>query len=183
MEEYREEVTEVAVERLCGDDDGPSPRNVRAGMQVVFATVTDAIIHSKPGPMRAGSARMVDCLSDMFIGYLDLPGSARIDSDEDNDETLEEVPGTEEPPELGPDETAIYDFETGRYHGKVRAVTTAGRRTTSLKKGAIHSEVPKPRSSNHAGADKSTLAAKQVKPTADSDEPQPKTRKKRIQLL
>lgn len=79
---YRSAVTERAVELL---DDLPA-RSVRMTMQTVLATVTDSVLQNA-GPLRAGSARMVDALSDLMIvnlGLMRTRGTLSADKREDD---------------------------------------------------------------------------------------------------
>jgi hypothetical protein len=89
---FRQSIAEAAIVQLSRGDKGPSPRAVRVAMQIVFATITDAIIHAKPGPMRAGSRRMTDALTMVALGYLGLAEVARWAGDEAEGED----PGEEE---------------------------------------------------------------------------------------
>ena len=51
-------------------------------MQVVLGTITDAILQKHPGPMNAGSGRMIGALTNILLGYLGLESGARWAGDE-----------------------------------------------------------------------------------------------------
>ncbi len=71
FQDYRTSVTDRAITLLSPKLDGQT-RPIRIAMQIVFATVTDAILQGKAGPMPLGSSRMTETLSDIMTGYLGL---------------------------------------------------------------------------------------------------------------
>ena len=54
LEDYRASVTRLAVATLSPRLEGNRAGAIRIGMQVVLATVTDAVLQPRPGPMAAG---------------------------------------------------------------------------------------------------------------------------------
>lgn len=150
LQDYRRTVTDAAVDRLCRGHGAPSSNAVRISLQLVFATVTDAIIHQQPGPMRAGSARMVDCLSNIVLGYLGLgDGTSWARSEADGEDPVDEESGTEDPPKLGENEVAVYDPDSGLYFGttKINLRASSNRRKSSGSpdvKGASSGPAPQP---------------------------------------
>jgi AcrR family transcriptional regulator len=76
FEDYRKVVSDQAVNLLAGKVPG-SAGAVRIAMQIVLATVTDAILQRRPGPMSAGSARMTSALTNVVSGYLGLSKAGR----------------------------------------------------------------------------------------------------------
>jgi AcrR family transcriptional regulator len=76
FEGYRTDMTERAVGLLSADPK-VAPGAVRIGMQIVLATVTDAILQKRAGPMAAGSDRMKAALANVMIGYLGISMAGR----------------------------------------------------------------------------------------------------------
>jgi hypothetical protein len=73
FEEYRSAVSNSAVTMLATKGaKAPTPGKVRLAMQIVFATVTDAVLQKQPGPMTAGSDRMKSGLTNIMVGYLGI---------------------------------------------------------------------------------------------------------------
>ncbi|MEI9886323.1 MAG: TetR/AcrR family transcriptional regulator [Rhizomicrobium sp.] len=75
FEDYRKEVTRLAIAVLAPRLQGNSTGPIRLGMQMVFATVTDAVLQPRPGPMVAGTKRMKDALTQVMLGYLGVSKS------------------------------------------------------------------------------------------------------------
>jgi AcrR family transcriptional regulator len=73
FEEYRSAVSYGAVTILAiKGAKAPTPGEVRFAMQIVFATVTDAVLQKQPGPMTAESDRMKSALINIMVGYLGI---------------------------------------------------------------------------------------------------------------
>ncbi len=70
FEDNRNEVTRLAVAVLSPRIPSNSTGAIRLGMQIVLATVTDAVLQPRPGPMAAGTKRMKDTLTQVMLGYL-----------------------------------------------------------------------------------------------------------------
>ncbi len=112
FEDYRKEVTRLAIAvlapRLHGNSSGP----IRLGMQIVFATVTDAILQPRPGPIVAGTNRMKDALTQVMLGYLGVSKSrswAGKEADgEDEDEIVLE-PDDADHDDAPNDANAVFD--------------------------------------------------------------------------
>jgi len=120
FEDYRSAVTDLAVDLLAGKIRQP-PTAIRIGIQIVFGTITDAILQKHPGPMNAGSARMIDALTKVLLGYLGLAKGGSWAGDEadaeDEPEDAAEI-GSETPPELEEGEIAIFDPDMRTFVGK-----------------------------------------------------------------
>jgi AcrR family transcriptional regulator len=121
--EYRKLVTDRAVALLAHrlDIDNPA-RAVRIGLQLVFATITDAIGHKDAVPLKAGSARMTAALSNVFMGYLGVSdkGAWAGNEADDDDEPQGEAPyGTEEPPEPPEGNVPIIDPDLRLYKNSI----------------------------------------------------------------
>jgi len=102
---YRASVADCAVALLVprrSFDD--AARSVRIAVQMIFGIVTDATLQNA-GPLRAGSRRMVDSLSDLMTSYLKLPAEKRSAGSDDEQEaqTEPEPRGAEEPGALAED--------------------------------------------------------------------------------
>ena len=76
FEDYRKVVSDQAVGLLACRIPG-SAGAVRIATQIVFATVTDAVLQKRPGPMSAGSERMASALTNVVSGYLGLAKAGR----------------------------------------------------------------------------------------------------------
>jgi AcrR family transcriptional regulator len=73
LEEYRATVTGHAVALLSSKSaNAPTASQIRLTMQVIFATITDAVLQKQPGPMIAGSTRMKSALTNIARGYLGI---------------------------------------------------------------------------------------------------------------
>jgi AcrR family transcriptional regulator len=109
FEEYRSDVTELAIGLLRPRLRAASPQTIRIAMQIIFATVTDAILQKQPGPMRAGGKRMTEALTNVFLGYLGLSedGSWAGDEAEDDD-------SVDEPEVLLPEDEVSEEDAKGR---------------------------------------------------------------------
>ena len=74
FEDYRATLTRLAVGLLSPRIRGNSVGAVKIGMQIVLATVTDAVLQPRPGPMAAGSRRMKQALTKVLAGYVGVSG-------------------------------------------------------------------------------------------------------------
>lgn len=119
FEDYRKEVTRLVVAilapRLHGNSTGP----IRLGMQMVFATVTDAVLQPRPGPMAAGTKRMKDALTQVMLGYLGVSKNGNWAGDEadgvDEAETVSE-PDDADQNDVPSDTNAVYDPDLRTSH-------------------------------------------------------------------
>jgi len=164
LENFREKLTDKAVAQLSESDDCPSATAIRIVMQIVIATVIDAILHSRPGPMRAGSKRMADALTNMALGYLGLATEASWAGDEADDEDVrEDDTETDEPPQLGEGEIAIYDPDHRTYRGVSKTITKSRRSGNSSRLNESHtaSQTPKYSPSRAAKSQAETVAAQE----------------------
>lgn len=111
-EDYRAAVTRSTIAVILPRVGGVSAGAIRLGMQIVLATVTDAVLQPRPGPMAAGSKRMKDALTEVMVGYLGVSGSGswaeREAEGEDEVESPPEMSDTEQNDTAG-DANAIYD--------------------------------------------------------------------------
>jgi len=141
FEEYRKAVSDCAV-ALLGDDlpKEVSTDTVRAAVQIVLATITDAILQAKPGPMSAGSHRMKSALANVFLGYLGIAGNkkwAGTEADEDEDPADNEL--FEEPP----DAESRYDpEEQGFRRSKCRKASKAQKTKFSHEEKPVPVQIP-----------------------------------------
>ncbi len=112
FEDYRKQVTQLAVAVLAPRLKGTSTGSIRLGMQIVLATVTDAILQPRPGPMAAGSKRMKDALTKVMLGYLGASKGGSWAGDEadreDEAETVSEPDDADEN-DAPKDSSAVYD--------------------------------------------------------------------------
>jgi hypothetical protein len=88
-------------------------------MQIVLATVTDAILQPRPGPMAAGSKRMKDALTQVMLGYLGVSKGGSWAGDEadekDEAETTPEPDDTDQS-DASNDPNAVYDPDLRTFH-------------------------------------------------------------------
>jgi AcrR family transcriptional regulator len=112
FEDYRTEVTRLAVAILAPRVPRNSKGAIRLGMQIVLATVTDAVLQPRPGPMAAGTKRMKDVLTQVMLGYIGVSkndGWAGKESDgEDKVETNSEFDDDDQN-NAPKDTSAVYD--------------------------------------------------------------------------
>jgi AcrR family transcriptional regulator len=119
FEDYRKEVTRSAVAVLSPRIRGNSTGAIRLGMQIVLATVTDAILQPHPGPMAAGTKRMKDALAQVMLGYLGGSKSGswageEADGEDETETALE--PDEPEKDDTPTDANAVYDPELRTFH-------------------------------------------------------------------
>jgi AcrR family transcriptional regulator len=121
FEDYRAAVTQYAVTMLLPHvGEGGAPR-IRVAMQIVLATVTDSILQKKPGPLQAGSSRMIAALSNVMCGYLGIEtddawaGGEGDGEDAPEDRSTE----TEEEPEVPPGHLSLYDPDLQVFKGTI----------------------------------------------------------------
>ncbi len=120
FEDYRSTVTDLSVD-LLSDKLRQPPASIRIAMQIVLGTITDAVLQKHPGPMNAGSARMVDALTNVLLGYLGLAKGGSWAGDETDAEDVPEDAskiGSETPPELEEGEIAVFDPDNRTYSGR-----------------------------------------------------------------
>ena len=119
FEDYRKEVTRLAVTVLAPRIQGNSTGAIRLGMQIVLATVTDAVLQPHPGPMVAGTKRMKDALTQIMLGYLGASASGSWAGEEADGE--DETETALEPDDAEKDDTptnanAVYDPDLRTFH-------------------------------------------------------------------
>ena len=119
FEDYRKQVTQLAVAVLAPRMKDTSTGSIRLSMQIVLATVTDAILQPRPGPMAAGSKRMKDALTHVMLGYLGVPKGGSWAGDEaegeDDAETTSEPDDANESDDPN-DPNAVYDPDLRTFH-------------------------------------------------------------------
>jgi AcrR family transcriptional regulator len=117
FEEYRKTVSDCAVEMLRGHlPKDVSPETARVAAQVVMATITDAVMLQKPGPMTSGSRRMKAALTNIFCGYLGISQKRKWSGNEaSDDEGPIDNEIFEEPPASGPSQ---YDVKEQGFRRK-----------------------------------------------------------------
>jgi AcrR family transcriptional regulator len=158
VEDYRTAATQYAVKILLphvGDSGAP---RVRVAMQIVLATVTDAILQKKPGPLQAGSSRMITALSNVMCGYLGIETDDAWAGGEGDREDAPEDRGieTEEEPETPPGHVSLYDPDLHVYKGTIeieKPVRTrrSGRKPLFFVKSKTSSSTASPGSSVKSG--------------------------------
>jgi AcrR family transcriptional regulator len=170
FEDYRKEVTRLAVAvlapRLHGNSTGP----IRLGMQMVFATVTDAVLQPRPGPMVAGTKRMKDALTQVMLGYLGVSKSrSRAGEEADGEDHAESI---SEPDDADQDDTpndtnAVFDPDLRTFR--------------KSKEGAKQPPVSKSRKSKSDASQPVTPVVKP--PTAPKGPPDPHKPKRRHRIV
>ncbi len=119
FEDYRKEVTRLAIAVLAPRIRGNSTGPIRLGMQMVFATVTDAVLQPRPGPMVAGTKRMKDALTQVMLGYLGVSKSrswaGKEAEGEDEPETTSE-PDDADQDDAPNDTNAEFDPDLRTFH-------------------------------------------------------------------
>lgn len=123
FEEYRKAVSDYAVALLSSKLSETKPEAIRIAAQVVMGTVTDAVLQKKPGPMLAGTPRMIGVLTNVLAGYLGISGKPWAKDETDGKDTKpihDDL--TEEPPMDG--SQATFDPELRRFAKKRTDATT-----------------------------------------------------------
>jgi AcrR family transcriptional regulator len=93
FEDYRMALTRSAVAVLSPRVRGNSTGAIRLVMQIVIATITDAVLQPRPGPMAAGRKRMKDALMQIMLGYLGVSkGSSWAGEEADGEDEIETNP-------------------------------------------------------------------------------------------
>lgn len=119
FEDYRAAVTQSAVAVLSPRVGGVSTGTIRLGIQIVLATVTDAVLQPRPGPMVAGTKRMKDALTQVMLGYLggSKSGSWAGEETDGEDETETALdPDNAEKDDTPTDSNAVYDPDLRTFH-------------------------------------------------------------------
>ena len=170
FEDYRKQVTQLAVAVLAPRIKSNSTGSIRLGMQIVLATVTDAILQPRPGPMTAGSKRMKDALTQVMLGYLGVSKGSGWAGDEADGE--DEVVAISEPDDSdesdAPNDTnAVYDPDLRTFHKSKR---TAQQPSISKR-------------SNSRSANPSPPAPPIVKPPKAPKGPEPSMPKRRHRII
>jgi len=170
FEDYRKEVTRLAVVVLAPRLKGNSTGSIRLGMQIVLATVTDAVLQPRPGPMAAGSKRMKDALTQVMLGYLGVSKGSSWAGDEtdgqDEDETISEPDDTDQS-DAPSDQNAVYDPDLRTFHKS---------------KGAAH-QPPISKRRNSRSDKLSPPVPPTVKPPTVPKGPNPSMRKRRHRII
>ncbi len=129
-EDYREAVTQSAIAVLQPRVRSVSAGTIRVGMQVVLATVTDAVLQPRPGPMAAGSKHMKDALTQMMLGYLGVSGRrGRAGREAEGEDESAHGTGVADPNNAANDANAVYDpdlraFRTSKGAAKQPSIST-----------------------------------------------------------
>jgi AcrR family transcriptional regulator len=165
FEKYRSTVSNSALTMLATKGaKAPTPGEVRLAMQIVFATVTDAVLQKQPGPMTAGSDRMKSALTNIMVGYLGLSkksGWSGVEAEGEDepveDDVVEDASGSE-------NATFDPDLRVMR-RSKVPADPRPPKRKAKRASNVPEAKVP-------------VQAPPKVPKTKDSAEPQPRRRRK-----
>ena len=170
FEDYRKQVTQLAVAVLAPRIKSNSTGSIRLGMQIVLATVTDAILQPRPGPMAAGSKRMKDALTHVMLGYLGVSKDGSWAGDEadgeDEDETNSEPDDANESDDPN-DPKAVYDPDLRTFHKSKEAVE----------------QPPKSKRRNSGSAKPSPPVPPIVKPPKAPKGPKPSMPKRRHRII
>jgi AcrR family transcriptional regulator len=137
FEDYRKDATEHVVKLLVPRLRYGGAARVRIAMQIIFATVTDAILHKKPGPIQAGSTRMIDALSNIMCGYLGIANSDWAGDEADGEDELDEEFESETEPEVPDGHIPLYDPDLRVYRGVVPNGDPRKKRLPPSRKGRI----------------------------------------------
>jgi AcrR family transcriptional regulator len=137
FENYRESVAIWAIALLAQTSNTSPPRQIRAAVQIVIATVTDAILQKKPGPLVVDSPALNKALYAVLAGYLGLGPQLRWarDDDSEDDGPVAAVKGTEEPSTLPEGHVALYDPDMRTFQGTA-LLGTERTRKAAIKKGS-----------------------------------------------
>ena len=119
FEDYRAAVTQSAVAVLSPRIGGVSTGAIRLGMQIVLATVTDAVLQPRPGPMAAGTKRMKDALTQVMLGYLGVSAKGswageEADGEDETETALVADDSEKDDPPTGAN--AVYDPDLRTFH-------------------------------------------------------------------
>ena len=117
FEDYREVVAKRAIALLAQTSNTATPRQIRAAIQIVIATVTDAILQKKPGPLVVDSPRLNEALHAVLAGYLGLGSRLRWAAHDDGKDKPVAVKETEEPPSLQEGHLALFDPDMRTFQG------------------------------------------------------------------
>ena len=140
FEDYRAAVTRSAVAVLSPRIRGNSTSTIRLGMQIVLATVTDAILQPHPGPMTAGTKRMKDALTQVMLGYLGVSASGswageEADGEDETETTLETDDADQD--DTPTDANAVYDPDLRTFHkptGAAKQPSVSKRKNSKIAK-------------------------------------------------
>ncbi len=181
FEDYRAAVTQSAVAALSPRIGGVSTGTIRLGMQIVLATVTDAILQPRPGPMAAGTKRMKDALTQVMLGYLGVSKSSswageETDGEDETETTLQTDDTDQDDPPT--DANAAYDPDLRTFH-KSKGVA----RQPSVSKGK-NSKITNPGLVSRNAAPANPPARVAVKPpTVPKRPPAPNKPKRRHRVI
>ena len=170
FEDYRKQVTHLAVAVLAPRMKDNSTGSIRLGMQIVLATVTDAILQPRPGPMAAGSKRMKDALTHVMLGYLGVSKGSSWSGDEadgeDEAETISEPDDTDQSGAPN-DANAVYDPDLRTFHKSKEA----------------EPQLPKSKRRNSRSVKPSPPVVPTVKPPRAPKGPEPSLPKRRHRII
>jgi len=155
FEDYREAVSKRAISLLAQTSCISPSRQIRGGVQIVIATVTDAILQKKPGPLVVNSPRLNEALYAVLAGYLGFRtrlGWAGDDGGE-GDRPVATVVGLEEPHNLPEGHLAKYDPDMRTFQGTTRLATRT-RKAPSKKASQVKAPLK-----GHAGRNSETPEA------------------------
>jgi AcrR family transcriptional regulator len=153
FEDYRAAVTRLVVALLSPRLRGNSTGAIRLGMQIVLATVTDAVLQPRPGPMAAGTKRMKDALTQVMLGYLGVSKSGSWAGEEADGEDKAETalePDDAEKDDTPTDANAVYNPDLRTFHKPTGAAKQQP--TTKRRKPQIGKPVPTSRNAAPASA-------------------------------
>jgi AcrR family transcriptional regulator len=180
FEEYRTEVTKLSVALLAPKTEATPDRAIGIAMQIIFATVTDAVMQKNAGPMHAGSKRMIEALTNVMLGYLGLSGSswAGDESDGADDPADESDLGSDRAPDLDEGETAVFNPGYRTFMGKTGGKHKAqGKRSSQGSAAKADSQLsPRPSAKR---SEAQTPISKIVAPPPRPPTPPPETPPKR----
>jgi len=122
FEEYRTEVTDLSVALLSPKLRKAPPSAIRIGMQIVLATITDAVLQKRAGPMSAGSARMAEALTNLLLGYLGLSGDSWAGNEAEGEDEPDESVVFEAEDEVAQEDKSnrVYDPDLRAYKGRIQ---------------------------------------------------------------
>lgn len=182
FEDYRKLVADQSVALLVPKLHGTPPQTIRIAIQIVLGTVTDAILQQKAGPMNAGSARMIDALSNVMLGYLGLSGgnwagdeSKGEDDSTDVDKLSEEPPSDGSVPVIDPE---FRQYVRNRSSGKKEAPSadSVPRRTERHQSKIVAKPPPKTQQDAKTVAAVKAIKSPRVPVSPKPPEPAPKRR-------
>jgi AcrR family transcriptional regulator len=161
FEDYRESVAERAIALLAQTSNKSTPRQIRAALQIVIATVTDAILQKKPGPLVVGSPGLNEALRTVLAGCLGLGPGVRWTADEQS--TDKPVTAKDEPSTLPQGHLALYDPDMRTFQGT--RPKKAGTENATVKRGShLKAQLKRSAGRNSKKAESNSSKSAMVKP-------------------